>query len=136
MCHGQPFSLVANNYLYRGEQYNSDLGFYYLRARYYNPQTGRFLSRDPESGKPYIPATLHKYLYAGGDPVDRIDPRGQLFENALLDDIILPEIQERLTKKLVKILVCTSLELVVFYNVPIGFDFPDFGRLCNYFLDI
>jgi RHS repeat-associated protein len=33
---------------YRGEQYDSDLGLYYLRARYYNPATGRFLSRDPE----------------------------------------------------------------------------------------
>jgi RHS repeat-associated protein len=38
---------TPNNYLYRGEQYDSDLGLYYLRARYYNPSTGRFLSRDP-----------------------------------------------------------------------------------------
>ena len=29
------------------EQYDSDLGLYYLRARDYNPATGRFLSRDP-----------------------------------------------------------------------------------------
>jgi RHS repeat-associated protein len=42
---------TPNNYLYRGEQYDSDLGLYYLRARYYNPATGRFLSRDPENGK-------------------------------------------------------------------------------------
>jgi RHS repeat-associated protein len=39
---------TPNVYLYRGEQYHSDLGLYYLRARYYNPATGRFLSRDPE----------------------------------------------------------------------------------------
>ena len=68
---------TPNNYLYRGEQYDSDLGLYYLRARYYNPATGRFLSRDPEEGKAKIPATLHKYLYAAGDPVNRIDPRGR-----------------------------------------------------------
>jgi RHS repeat-associated protein len=38
---------------YRGEQYDSDLGLYYLRARYYNPNTGRFMSRDPnEAGGP------------------------------------------------------------------------------------
>ena len=61
---------------YRGEQYDSDLGLYYLRARYYNPQTGRFLSRDPEDGKAVDPASLHKYLYAGGNPVNRIDPSG------------------------------------------------------------
>jgi RHS repeat-associated protein len=60
-----------------GEQYDSDLGLYYLRARYYNPLTGRFLSRDPEDGKPLDPKTLHKYLYAGGDPVNAMDPTGR-----------------------------------------------------------
>ena len=48
---GNSFSTGAktpSNYLYRGEQYDSDLGLYYLRARYYNPLTGRFLSRDPK----------------------------------------------------------------------------------------
>jgi RHS repeat-associated protein len=59
------------------EQYDPDLGLYYLRARYYNPLTGRFLSRDPEDGKAMIPATLHKYLFAGGDPVNAIDPTGK-----------------------------------------------------------
>ena len=61
---------------YRGEQYDSDLGLYYLRARYYNPATGRFMSRDPEDGKAKDPASLHKYLYANGDPVNGLDPTG------------------------------------------------------------
>ena len=60
-----------------GEQYDPDLGLYYLRARCYNPATGRFLSRDPENGWIKLPATLHKYLYASGDPVNRIDPSGR-----------------------------------------------------------
>ena len=68
---------TPNNYLYRGEQYDSDLGLYYLRARYYNPLTGRFMSRDPEDGLFSIPATLHKYLYVGGDPVNAWDPTGR-----------------------------------------------------------
>jgi RHS repeat-associated protein len=68
---------TPNNYLYRGEQYDSDLGLYYLRARYYNPATGRFLSRDPENGRANDPASLHKYLYAGGNPVNLIDPSGR-----------------------------------------------------------
>jgi RHS repeat-associated protein len=46
---------TPNNYLYRGEQYDSDLGLYYLRARYMNPLTGRFLSRDPEGGSRFDP---------------------------------------------------------------------------------
>jgi RHS repeat-associated protein len=62
---------------YRGEQFDSDLGLYYLRARYYNAGTGRFMSRDPEDGEAHDPKTLHKYLYANGDPVNRIDPRGR-----------------------------------------------------------
>jgi RHS repeat-associated protein len=74
---------TPNNYLYRGEQYDSDLGLYYLRARYYNPTTGRFMSRDPLDGLDWDPRTLHKYLYVGSDPgriagVER--RRGQLLE--------------------------------------------------------
>jgi RHS repeat-associated protein len=77
---GNSFTKVGatpNNYLYRGEQFDSDLGLYYLRARYYNPLTGSFLSRDPEDGYIDLPATLHKYLYAGGDSADGLDPTGQ-----------------------------------------------------------
>ena len=68
---------TANEFLYRGEQYDADLGLYYLRARYYNPLTGGFLSRDPNEGQIKVPATLHKYLYAQGDPVNRADPKGR-----------------------------------------------------------
>jgi RHS repeat-associated protein len=68
---------TPNNYLYRGEQYDPSLGLYYLRARWYNPLTGRFLSRDPAHGHIAVPRTLHKYAYAGDDPVDRVDPGGR-----------------------------------------------------------
>ena len=79
---------TPNNYLYRGEQYDSDLALYYLRARYYNPATGRFLSRDPLDGNGYDPKSLHKYLYGVGDPVNAIDPTGRdadAVEDAELD---------------------------------------------------
>ena len=66
-----------SRYRSSGEQYDQDLGLYYLRARYYNPNTGRFMSRDPEDGVPADPQSLHKYLYAGGDPVNGIDPTGR-----------------------------------------------------------
>jgi RHS repeat-associated protein len=69
---------TPNVYLYRGEQFDYDLGLYYLRARYFNPLTGRLLSRDPYAGEPPTPATLHKYLYANGDPVNLGDPSGML----------------------------------------------------------
>ena len=80
---------TPNNYLYRGEQWDPDLGLYYLRARYMNPLTGRFLSRDPKPGHIEIPRSLHKYLYASDDPVNRIDPRGKedLVEEGEEDEI-------------------------------------------------
>jgi len=79
---------TPNVYLYRGEQHDADLTLYYLRARYFNPVTGRFLSRDPEVGRIKVPASLHKYLYAGGDPVNRLDPAGraEMFEYLTLMD--------------------------------------------------
>jgi RHS repeat-associated protein len=47
-------------------------------ARYYNPNTGRFMSRDPEDGDETDPKTLHKYVYANGDPVNAVDPTGRM----------------------------------------------------------
>jgi hypothetical protein len=35
------------------------------------------MSRDPLTGNPKDPASLHKYLYAGGDPVNVMDPTGR-----------------------------------------------------------
>ena len=67
---------TSNFYLYRGEAYDGDLGLYYLRERYMNPLTGRFLARDSANGVITGPATLHKYEYANGDPVNNIDPSG------------------------------------------------------------
>jgi RHS repeat-associated protein len=67
---------TPNAYLYRGEQYDSDLNLYYLRARYFNPLSGRFLTKDTDEGDPAAPETLHRYVYAGSEPVDHLDPTG------------------------------------------------------------
>ena len=70
-------SSTPNNYLYAGEQYDSDLGFYYLRARYLNPATGRFWTMDTFQGDNEDPSSLHKYLYCQDNPVNRMDPSGR-----------------------------------------------------------
>ena len=62
--------------MFAGEQYDANSGFYYLRARYMNPQTGNFITMDPYSGSLYDPTSLHKYLYANASPVNFIDPTG------------------------------------------------------------
>jgi RHS repeat-associated protein len=81
---------TPNVYLYRGEQYDADLGLYYLRARYFDPLTGRFLTKDPADGNVLDPRTLHKYLYVHGDPVNRVDPTGRMEYTMILGDFSLP----------------------------------------------
>jgi RHS repeat-associated protein len=68
--------ITPNNYLFTGEQFDSDLGLYYLRARYANPGTGRFWSMDEFEGFGSDPSSLHKYTYCNGNPVNCIDPSG------------------------------------------------------------
>ena len=69
---------LRNDYLYTGEQFDADLGMYFLRARYLNTQTGRLHSMDTFDGRNGEPLTLHKYLYAHANPVMNIDPSGRL----------------------------------------------------------
>ncbi len=67
---------TPNLYLYAGEQFDPDLQLYYLRARYLNPDTGRFWTRDPFEGFLDDPPSLNGYLYANSDPVNNWDPSG------------------------------------------------------------
>jgi RHS repeat-associated protein/prepilin-type N-terminal cleavage/methylation domain-containing protein len=63
--------------LYAGEQFDSVVKQYYLRARYYDPSNGRFSQRDTFAGNNFDPQSLHKYDYCHGDPVSGIDPSGE-----------------------------------------------------------
>jgi RHS repeat-associated protein len=67
---------TANDFRFTGEQLDDDLGQYYLRARRYDPNTGRFTQQDAYMGVNGDPVTLHKYLYANVDPVNYNDPTG------------------------------------------------------------
>lgn len=67
---------TPNNYLFAGEQFDPALGLYYNRARYLDVRVGRFWGMDSYEGMPGDPRSLHKYLYAVDDPVDRLDPSG------------------------------------------------------------
>jgi len=67
---------TENAYRFAGERLDPDTGLTYLRARYYDPNTGRFISRDPFAGNLRDPMSLHRYLYANADPVINLDPAG------------------------------------------------------------
>jgi RHS repeat-associated protein len=55
-------------------------GLYHMRARYFDPETGRFLGRDPVWPVLEEPHGLNPYQYALGNPVQFIDPTGRLPE--------------------------------------------------------
>ncbi|WP_253938808.1 RHS repeat-associated core domain-containing protein, partial [Hahella sp. HN01] len=69
---------TPNSYLYTGEQYDASLDQYYLRARYYDQNQGRFTQMDTWMGHTHDPVTLHKYIYADADPATGIDPSGYM----------------------------------------------------------
>lgn len=65
-----------NAYLFAGEQRDLETGLDYLRARYYDPSTGRFISPDAYEGTLSDPISQHDYQYAHGNPVVNTDPSG------------------------------------------------------------
>jgi len=67
---------VPQPFKYGGREYDSETGFYYLRARYYDPQIGRFISEDPIG----LAGGINRFAYVGNHPADARDPSG-------LDDI-------------------------------------------------
>jgi RHS repeat-associated protein len=76
-----------NNYLFTGEQYDKDLDNYYLRARYYNPEIGRFTRQDEWMGRDNQPVTLNKYLYANVDGANWIDPSGYMTIGSVMSGV-------------------------------------------------
>jgi RHS repeat-associated protein len=56
---------------YAGEYTDTETGYIYLRARYYDPTSGQFLTRDP-----LFAMTGEPYGYTGGNPTNATDPTG------------------------------------------------------------
>ncbi len=62
---------------FAGEWHDSATGLQYLRARWYQPATGRFTQVDPFPGVLSLPATQHPYQYALNNPLRYTDPSGE-----------------------------------------------------------
>lgn len=52
-------------------------GLLFMRARFYDPETNRFLSHDPAKGKDEDTRGMNPFLYAGANPIIAIDPEGR-----------------------------------------------------------
>lgn len=69
-----------NPFRYTAEPYDPETGAIYLRARYYQPALGRFLTQDTWQGDPWRPWTQNLYAYVGNNPVNYVDPTGHVLE--------------------------------------------------------
>jgi large repetitive protein len=88
-----------NSYGYQGQQTDDSSGLQYLRARYYDPNVGRFASVDPREGSLGSPISQHRYLYANDNPLSFFDPTGEYADvlsaswiSSILDSIAVPTI--------------------------------------------
>ncbi|MCK4365664.1 MAG: hypothetical protein KAW45_06410 [Thermoplasmatales archaeon] len=65
-------SAVDNPYMFTGRRLDPETGLYYYRARMYNPETGRFMSKDPLG----MVDGPNMYSYVSNNPTTFIDPYG------------------------------------------------------------
>ncbi len=70
--------LTKNPFRYRGYYYDTETGFYYLNARYYDPEVRRFISADDMSylGADETVTGYNLFAYCGNNPVMGYDPTG------------------------------------------------------------
>lgn len=70
---------LTNSFAYTGAVIDEETGLYYMNARYYDPETGRFISQDSYRGE--NESFWHLYVYCNGDPVNSVDPTGHAVAN-------------------------------------------------------
>ncbi len=71
---------TQNRVGFTGYFWSKSTNLYFAKARWYDPETARFTTQDSYVGKTDDPPSLHKYLYAVGNPTRYIDPTGHNFE--------------------------------------------------------
>ena len=74
---------AENEVCYTGGIYDHSTGLYYLNARYYNPEDGRFVTEDTYRGETNEPDTQNLYVYCADNPVNYVDPSGHWIDTVL-----------------------------------------------------
>lgn len=69
--------------IYTGEEYDAETDLLYLRARYYDPSIGRFISADPYWERLDEPVTQNRFIYVQNNPLLFTDPNMGIVLGAL-----------------------------------------------------
>jgi RHS repeat-associated protein len=69
-------------YGYTGREWEANSNLYYYRARWYDPQVGRFISEDPIG----LDGGINLYVYVENNSLNLVDPSGLLPDLALRDN--------------------------------------------------
>lgn len=74
---------TANLYRYAGYRYDEETGLYYLMTRYYDSNSGRFISKDTFHGFEDDSQSLNQYVYCANNPVIMVDPDGHSYQRIM-----------------------------------------------------
>jgi RHS repeat-associated protein len=84
-AHGGPRELVEG---FAGHELDDATSLFYFGARFYDPQLGRFITADTQIPDPLNPIQLHRYAYAGDNPVRYVDPTGHAWWDWVLTALV------------------------------------------------
>ncbi|PIQ77845.1 hypothetical protein COV82_02515 [Candidatus Peregrinibacteria bacterium CG11_big_fil_rev_8_21_14_0_20_46_8] len=126
------------NYLYTGQEFDTESELVYMNARYYAPTLGRFLSFDPAllsgggydastpSGhRPAVTLSRNPYIYALNNPLRYTDPTG---EEARVAVGLLPRVEEGSVYK--------DADAGIVENEVAGYWVPGIGFIIEFFSDV
>ncbi|MDY2889244.1 MAG: RHS repeat-associated core domain-containing protein [Candidatus Caccosoma sp.] len=65
-----------NPFMYKGYFYDKELGLYYLKTRYYDPDLGRFINADNDVGSVGVTMGMNLYSYCKCNPINYADENG------------------------------------------------------------
>ena len=85
---GNSTGAIYNPFRYRGYYYDADLGMYYLQSRYYDSKICRFINADGYASTGQGLTGNNMFAYCGNNPVNRVDPTGEIWRVLFADDIL------------------------------------------------
>ena len=78
---------------FTGQELDNFLGLYYYGGRWYDPETGRFISPDPYVQDPENPQALNRYSYVANNPTNLVDPSGHSWVDIVIG-VVSPRISD------------------------------------------